>query len=85
LLAQATAVKLVKVKRSGECLSGEANGAIGETSLALPVTIEVPSQEDIWSAASLNGQFSISYADDFAPHSLRSTGVRLSPGTLSFA
>jgi predicted nucleic acid-binding protein len=37
-----------------------------ETSLTLPVTIEVPSQEDIWSAALLKGTFPISYADGFA-------------------
>jgi predicted nucleic acid-binding protein len=32
----------------------------------LPVTIEVPTAEDIWHAASLKGRFPISYADAFA-------------------
>ncbi len=32
----------------------------------LPVKIEVPSMEDIWSAAQLKGQFPISYADAFS-------------------
>lgn len=37
-----------------------------ESSRTLPVTIEVPTSEDIWKAASLKGQFPISYADAFA-------------------
>ena len=37
-----------------------------EASLTLPVEIEVPTAEDIWNAASLKGQFPISYADAFA-------------------
>ncbi len=37
-----------------------------ESSQALPVTIEVPSGEDIWDAALLKAQFPISYADGFA-------------------
>lgn len=37
-----------------------------ESSGTLPVTIEVPTIEDIWNAASLKGSFPISYADAFA-------------------
>jgi predicted nucleic acid-binding protein len=37
-----------------------------ESSGTLPVTIEVPTIEDIWHAASLKGSFPISYADAFA-------------------
>jgi len=37
-----------------------------ESSGTLPVTIEVPTIEDIWNAASLKGLFPISYADAFA-------------------
>jgi predicted nucleic acid-binding protein len=37
-----------------------------ESSRTLPVTIEVPTSEDIWNAAVLKGQFPISYADAFA-------------------
>ena len=37
-----------------------------ESSQTLPVTIEVPTAEDIWNAASLKGRFPISYADAFA-------------------
>ncbi len=33
---------------------------------ALPITIEVPALEDLWSAATLKGQFPISFADAFA-------------------
>jgi len=36
-----------------------------ESSRTLPVTIEAPTTEDIWNAASLKGQFPISYADAF--------------------
>lgn len=32
----------------------------------LPVTIDIPSVEDIWAAAELKGRFPISYADAFA-------------------
>jgi uncharacterized protein len=32
----------------------------------LPVVIEAPSSQDIWSAALLKGQFPLSYADAFA-------------------
>jgi predicted nucleic acid-binding protein len=35
-------------------------------SRTLPVTVEVPTMADIWDAAALKGQFSISYADAFA-------------------
>jgi predicted nucleic acid-binding protein len=37
-----------------------------ESSSTLPVTIEVPTAQDIWRAASLKGSFPISYADAFA-------------------
>ena len=37
-----------------------------ESSSTLPATIEVPTAEDIWSAASLKGRFAIAYADAFA-------------------
>jgi predicted nucleic acid-binding protein len=37
-----------------------------EASRTLPVTIEVPTSDDIWSAATLKSQFPISYADAFA-------------------
>jgi predicted nucleic acid-binding protein len=37
-----------------------------ESARTLPATIEVPTGEDIWNAASLNGQFPIAYADAFA-------------------
>lgn len=37
-----------------------------ESSRTLPVTIEVPTADDIWHAASLKGRFPISYADAFA-------------------
>ncbi|MEP7354426.1 MAG: type II toxin-antitoxin system VapC family toxin [Acidobacteriota bacterium] len=32
----------------------------------LPVTIDVPTLDDIWSAATLKGRYAISYADAFA-------------------
>jgi ribonuclease VapC len=35
-------------------------------SQTLPVTVEVPTMSDIWDAATLKGQFPISYADAFA-------------------
>ena len=37
-----------------------------ESSRTLPAAIEVPSAEDIWSAAALKGRFAIAYADAFA-------------------
>jgi uncharacterized protein len=37
-----------------------------ESSRTLPVTIEVPTAEDIWNAALLKAQFPIAYADAFA-------------------
>jgi ribonuclease VapC len=37
-----------------------------EASPTLPITIEVPSSEDIWNAASLKSRFPIAYADAFA-------------------
>ena len=36
------------------------------SSRTLPVTIEVPAHEDIWSAATLKSQYPIAYADAFA-------------------
>jgi predicted nucleic acid-binding protein len=35
-------------------------------SRSLPVTLEVPTLDDIWNAAALKGQYAISYADSFA-------------------
>jgi ribonuclease VapC len=37
-----------------------------ESSRTLPATIEVPTADDIWHAASLKGRFPVSYADAFA-------------------
>ena len=37
-----------------------------ESSRTLPVTIEVPTSDDIWNAAILKGRFPIAYADAFA-------------------
>jgi ribonuclease VapC len=37
-----------------------------ESSRTLPATIDVPSADDIWSAALLKAQFPIAYADAFA-------------------
>jgi uncharacterized protein len=37
-----------------------------ESSRTLPATIETPTIEDIWQAASLKGRFPIAYADAFA-------------------
>jgi uncharacterized protein len=37
-----------------------------EASRTLPVTIEVPTSEDIWNAATLKSRFPIAYADAFA-------------------
>jgi len=37
-----------------------------ESSSTLPATIEVPTAEDIWNAASLKGRFAIAYVDAFA-------------------
>jgi predicted nucleic acid-binding protein len=37
-----------------------------ESSRTLPVTIEVPTADDIWNAASLKARFPIAYADGFA-------------------
>jgi hypothetical protein len=52
---------------SSENIKGEALAETWRmTSAALPVRIEVPSAEDIWSAAVLKSQFPISYADAFA-------------------
>jgi len=36
------------------------------SSRTMPATIEVPTAEDIWNAASLKGRFPIAYADAFA-------------------
>ena len=37
-----------------------------DLSRALPLTIEVPTAEEIWAAASLKGRFPVAYADAFA-------------------
>lgn len=49
-------------KNQSEALALHWREAVG----TLPVTIEVPTQEDIWNAATLKGRFPISYADAFA-------------------
>ncbi len=36
------------------------------SSATLPITIEVPTADEIWEAAALKGQYRISYADAFA-------------------
>jgi ribonuclease VapC len=37
-----------------------------QLSAALPITIEVPTRDEIWDAALLKGKYPISYADAFA-------------------
>lgn len=49
-------------KRDSEKLAEEWR----RSSRSIPVRIETPTLEDIWSAATLKGKFSISYADAFA-------------------
>ncbi len=49
-------------KRHSESLAESWRASSG----MLPATIEVPTADDIWSAARLKGQFPISYADAFA-------------------
>jgi ribonuclease VapC len=49
-------------KRYGEMLSESWR----ESSATLPVTIEVPTGDEIWNAALLKGQYPIAYADAFA-------------------
>lgn len=46
--------------------SGKLAESWREASRTLPVTIEVPTSDDIWSAATLKSQFPIAYADAFA-------------------
>jgi ribonuclease VapC len=41
-------------------------GSWRELSQTLPATIEIPSTDDIWSAAELKGKYPIAYADAFA-------------------
>jgi predicted nucleic acid-binding protein len=55
-----------------------------ESSRTLPVTIEVPSAEDIWHAASLKGLFPISYADAFAAALSQKYNCPLVTGDLEF-
>jgi predicted nucleic acid-binding protein len=51
-----------------------------EASATLPVTIDVPAIEDIWSAASLKAQFPIAYADAFAAALAQKHGCPLVTG-----
>ena len=46
------------------------------TAPALPVTIDIPSVEDIWAAAELKGRFPISSADAFAAGLSHGAAVR---------
>ncbi|MGD1069948.1 MAG: PIN domain-containing protein [Bryobacteraceae bacterium] len=55
-----------------------------ESSRTLPVTMEVPSAEDIWSAASLKARFAISYADAFAAALAQKYGCPLVTGDPEF-
>ena len=50
----------------------------------LPVTIDVPAAEDVWRAASLKGQFAISYADAFAAALARKHNCPLVTGDEEF-
>jgi ribonuclease VapC len=55
-----------------------------ESSGTLPLTIEVPTAEDIWRAASLKGRFPISYADAFAAALSQKYNCPLVTGDLEF-
>jgi predicted nucleic acid-binding protein len=50
------------------------------SSPTLPVTIEVPGMDEIWSAALLKGRFAISYADGFAAALAQKYGCPLVTG-----
>jgi len=62
LSASAAGLGRLLRKHHGEALAGSWR----ETARTLPVTIEVPSTDDIWAAATLKSRFPISYADAFA-------------------
>jgi ribonuclease VapC len=55
-----------------------------ESSRTLPATIEVPTADDIWRAASLKGRFPISYADGFAAALARKYACPLVTGDPEF-
>lgn len=55
-----------------------------ESSRTMPVTIEVPSADDIWSAATLKGKYPISYADAFAAALARKYNCPLVTGDEEF-
>jgi len=55
-----------------------------ELSRMLPVTIEVPAFDDIWSAATLKSRFSISYADAFAAALAQKYGCPVLTGDREF-
>lgn len=55
-----------------------------QSSGTMPVTIQVPSREDIWSAAWLKGQYPISYADAFAAALARKHDCQLVTGDPEF-
>jgi predicted nucleic acid-binding protein len=55
-----------------------------ESSRTLPVTIEVPTDSDIWQAASLKSRFPIAYADAFAAALAQKYGCPLVTGDPEF-
>jgi predicted nucleic acid-binding protein len=55
-----------------------------ESSQTLPATIQVPTADDIWSAALLKGRFPISYADGFAAALAQKHNCPLVTGDLEF-
>jgi uncharacterized protein len=55
-----------------------------ECSRTLPATIEAPSADDIWSAASLKARFPIAYADAFAAALARKYNCPLVTGDPEF-
>lgn len=55
-----------------------------ESSRTLPVTLEVPSGEEIWNAALLKGQYPIAYADAFAAALAQKHRCPLTTGDVEF-
>jgi predicted nucleic acid-binding protein len=55
-----------------------------ESSRTLPVTIEIPTEADIWSAALIKGQYPVSYADAFAAALAQKYNCRLVTGDPEF-
>jgi len=55
-----------------------------ESSRTLPVTIAVPSIDDIWSAAEIKGRFPVAYADAFAAALAQKQGCALVTGDPEF-